>query len=113
MNTASNSLQITTGAVLRAFLTTFGFLAVFAIDIEAQVGAKDKVPRRESLKVSGYTRPGNPSDLLKDGELIRLGAFEGELKKFKVMGATVYFAMMRFWLASICCWLLRIFAWLC
>jgi hypothetical protein len=103
MTTPSNARRFTLRKALLASTAAFGFLAILALGGNAQEAKKDKAPddkpevRRSSIAVSGYTRPGNPDDkITDDGEVIRRVGFDGEgLKKFKIMGGTVYFAVFK------------------
>src|SRR6516165_3046787 len=92
MTTPSNARRFTLRKVLLATTAAFS-LAVFGLGTHAQEAKKDKVveekaeTRRASVEVNGYTRPGNPDD--------KFGV-EGEgVKKFKIMGGTVYFAVFK------------------
>jgi len=102
MTTPSNARRFTLRKVLLATTAAFS-LAVFGLGTHAQEAKKDKVveekaeTRRASVEINGYTRPGNPDDKFgAEGELIRRLGFEGEgVKKFKIMGGTVYFAVFK------------------
>jgi hypothetical protein len=93
-----------------AFIAFLGMLAMFSFGLDAQeiIKIKDqdgkaiaeKQPRdlelRDSIEVSGYTRPGNPDDRFSaDGKLLDVSFAGAELQKFKIMGATVYFSVFR------------------
>ena len=102
----------TTKEALFAVLASFGLLAVFALAIDAQEAPKkdkdkDKTDkpalerrpdheRLESIVQTGYTRPGNVDvKWVLDHEILD-GAFKGvDVKKFKIMGGTVYFAVFK------------------
>jgi hypothetical protein len=103
MKTLSNARRITMREALFASAALFCLFAFLTCGLNAQEGKKDKAPddkaetRRASIDVSGYARPGNPDDKFTgEGELIRQLGFEGEgVKKFKIMGGTVYFAVFK------------------
>lgn len=103
MTTQSNARRFTKSEALLAGAAAFGLFVTLSLGLNAQEAKKDNIPddkamaARSSIEVSGYTRPGNPDDKFNsDGELIRQVAFVGEgLKKFKIMGGTVYFAVFR------------------
>jgi hypothetical protein len=103
MTTQSNVRRFTTREVLLASAAAFGLFAFLALGSNAQEAKNkekdqdDKAARRSSIEVSGYTRPGSPDDKFNsEGELIRQLGFEGEgVKKFKIMGGTVYFAVFK------------------
>ncbi len=84
-----------------AALALFGVFAGLSLGVQAQEGAKGKdekpVVRATAPEISGYTRPGNPEDTFTpEGDLIRQVSFgREELKKFKIMGGTVYFAVFK------------------
>jgi hypothetical protein len=86
---------------LKAGIALAGLLAFASLGLDAQEKAQpkdDKVAApKSSVEVSGYTRPGNPEDKFNaEGDLIRRLSFEPEqLKKFKIMGGTVYFAVFK------------------
>ncbi len=101
--TPSNSRRFTIKKGLLASAALFCLFTFLTLGLNAQEAKKDKVvekkaeARRASIEVSGYTRPGNPDDKFTgEGELIRQLGFEGEgVKKFKIMGGTVYFAVFK------------------
>jgi len=69
-----------------------------ALSSSAQDAKKEDKPAaaRPAIEVAGYTRPGNPDDkFTADNQLIRRVTFEGEVKTFKIMGGTVYFAVFK------------------
>lgn len=80
-------------------------LAVCGFDSQAQdlIRARDKDDRgdnpnrlRSSIELAGYTRPGTPPDIVNDDGKIIAAAFEGkDMKKFKVLGATIYFCVFK------------------
>ncbi|MBI2807713.1 MAG: hypothetical protein HYX68_22255 [Planctomycetes bacterium] len=99
MTTSSNARKYT---VRDACLAGVALLALFAcvpLTVSGQEAAKPKDEKvaRSSIEVSGYTRPGNPDDIFSpDGDLIRRVSFAPQaLKKFKIMGGTVYFAVFK------------------
>jgi hypothetical protein len=52
--------------------------------------------RRSSIELAGYTRPGSPPDVVNDDGKILAPAFGGkDMKKFKVLGATIYFCVFK------------------
>jgi hypothetical protein len=104
MTTRLNERRSTKREALLALLATFGLLAVFAFAADAQDAPKikdkdDKAAapdRRETIVETGYSRPGNVDDkYIKDGEILPT-AFKGaDVKKFKILGGTVYFAVFK------------------
>jgi hypothetical protein len=94
-------------AVIAAF-AFFGLMAMFSFGLDAQEIIKIKEgriieakrPRADELPnpvvMSGYTRPGNPSDrVAADGKLLEAAFVGANVQQFKVMGATVYFSVFR------------------
>src|ERR1043165_7431810 len=101
MTTLSNERRFAKRKALLAGLAGLGVFGMLTVGTNAQEAKKDKVADdravRAAVELSGYTRPGNPDDAFgAQGELIRKMGFEAEsLKQFKIMGATVYFAVFR------------------
>lgn len=90
-------------------LGVVGLLALATFTLQGQeAGKKDPASLLEdraagtydlppSIELAGYTRPGNPSDTLTDeGKILQANFAEGKnVKKFKVLGATIYFAVFK------------------
>ncbi len=103
MTTRLNEPKSTRRVAVFATLASFGLFAAFAFTADAQEPAKGKdkddkaaAERREAIVETGYTRPGNVDDkYVRDGEIVPT-AFKGaDVKKFKIMGGTVSFAVFK------------------
>ena len=91
--------------VLAASLAAVGVLAFFDFASNAQeiVRVRDKEDKgenpnrlRSSIELAGYTRPGSPSDTVnEDGKIIAAAFANKDTKKFKVLGATIYFTVFK------------------
>lgn len=100
MTSSFHVRRFTIREAFAASVALFGFFAAVSLSVHAQenVKAKDEKPAvRSAPEMSGYTRPGNPEDTFTaEGDLIRRLNFGPEaLKKFKIMGGTVYFAVFK------------------
>lgn len=108
MTTPSSVRRSTMREALFASAALFCLFAFLTLGLNAQEAKKDKAPGkareenvgeeflRSSIELAGYTRPGTPPDKVsEDGKIIATAFGDANMKKFKILGATIYFAVFK------------------
>src|SRR5262245_3188735 len=104
MTIRANQKHRAARTVLAGLFASVALLAVFG-GSQAQEGIRfrNKEDRgdnpnhlRSSIELAGYTRAGTPPDTVNDDGKIMAMSFEGkDVKKFRVLGATIYFTVFK------------------